>query len=95
MSALGPTLEAFFVERLIGQRGASPLTVASYRDAFRLLVLFAAKRHKKAPWQLDFSDLGAETIGAFLEHLETERHNSVRTRNVRLGAIRSFFSFAA
>ena len=95
MSALGPTLEAFFTERLLGQRGASPRTVASYRDTFRLLVVFAAKRHGRPPSKLDVTDLDAETIGAFLAHLETERHNSVTTRNVRLGAIRSFFSFAA
>lgn len=95
VSAIGPTLEAFFTERLVGQRRASPHTIASYRDTFRLLVSFAAKRCKRAPWQLDFDDLDAEVIGAFLDHLEIERHNSVRTRNVRLVAIRSFYSFAA
>ena len=95
MSAVGPTLEAFFTERLVGQRGASSHTIASYRDTFRLLVSFAAARCKRPPWQLDFTDLDAEVVSAFLEHLETERRNSVRTRNVRLVAIRSFFSFAA
>lgn len=95
MSAIGPTVEAFFSERLVSQRGASPNTIASYRDTFRLLVSFAAKRCKRPPWQLDFSDVDAEVVGAFLEHLETERRNGARTRNVRLVAIRSFFSFAA
>ena len=95
MSAVGPTLEAFFTERLVGQRGASPHTIASYRDTFRLLVTFAAARSKRPPWRLDFADLDAAVVGAFLDHLENERHNSVRTRNVRLVAIRSFFSFAA
>jgi site-specific recombinase XerD len=95
VSAIGPTLEAFFTDRLVGQRGASSHTIASYRDTFRLLVSFAADRCKRPPWQLDFSDLDAALVSAFLEHLETERNNSVRTRNVRLVAIRSFFSFAA
>ncbi len=95
MSAIGPTLEAFFIERLVSQRQASPHTIASYRDTFRLLISFAAKRCRRPPWQLNFDDLDAEMVGAFLDHLETERHNSVRTRNIRLVAIRSFFSFAA
>jgi site-specific recombinase XerD len=95
MSAIGPTLEAFFIERLVGQRRASPHTIASYRDTFRLLISFAAKRCRRPPWQLNFDDLDAEVVGTFLDYLETERHNSVRTRNVRLVAIRSFFSFAA
>ena len=95
MSALAPTLEAFFTERLIRQRHASPNTVAAYRDAWRLLLGFAQQRTGKQPCQLDVADLDASLIGAFLEHLEDERHNSVRTRNARLAAIRSFFRFAA
>ena len=95
MTALAPTLEAFFTERLICQRQASPNTVAAYRDGWRLLLRFAAGRTGKQPSELDVADLDAALIGAFLEHLETERHNSVRTRNARLAAIRSFFRFAA
>ena len=95
MTALAPTLEVFFTERLIRQRQASPNTVAAYRDAWRLLLGYAADRIGKQPYQLDVADLDAELIGAFLNHLETERHNSVRTRNARLAAIRSFFTFAA
>jgi integrase/recombinase XerD len=95
MTALAPSLEAYFTQRLIGQRQASPNTVAAYRDAWRLLLGFAAKRTGKQPYQLDIADLDAPFIGEFLNHLETERHNSVRTRNARLAAIRSFFSFAA
>ena len=95
MSALAPTLEAFFTERLVRQRHASPNTVAAYRDAWRLLLGFAQQRTGKQPSQLDVADLDASLIGAFLEHLEAERHNSVRTRNARLAAIRSLFRFAA
>jgi len=95
MSALAPTLQAFFTERLIGQRRASPNTVAAYRDAWRLLLGFAQARTGKTPNRLDLADLDATLISAFLEHLETERRNTVRTRNARLAAIRSFFHYAA
>ncbi len=95
MSMLAPTLEAFFTERLIGQRHASPHTVAAYRDAWRLLLRFACDRTGKQPCQLDLADLGAPLIGGFLDHLEADRHNSVRTRNARLAAIRSLFRYAA
>ncbi len=94
MSALAPTLEAFFTERLITQRWASPHTVASYRDTFRLLLGFAGHRVGKTPSALGIEDLKAELIGAFLQHLELERHNSVRTRNNRLAAIHSLFGYA-
>lgn len=95
MSALAPTLEAFFTERLATQRRASPKTVAAYRDAFRLVLGFVQGRTGKAPSALDLADLDAPLVGAFLEHLERERHNSVRTRNARLAAIHSLFHFAA
>ena len=95
MSALAPTLEAFFVERLAGQRRASPHTIASYRDTFRLLLGFVAERHRIAPSRLDLADLDAPLIGAFLDYLERERGTSVRTRNARLAAIHSLFRFAA
>lgn len=94
MSALAPLLEAFFSERLIRQRRASPHTVAAYRDTFRLLLGFAKEQTGKAPSKLLLSDLDGPLIGSFLEHLEHERENSVSTRNARLAAIRSFFSFA-
>jgi site-specific recombinase XerD len=95
MSALAPTLEAFFTQRLIGQRHASPHTVAAYRDAWRLLLRFVHARTGKEPSQLDLADLDATVISAFLDHLEQQRHNSTRTRNARLAAIRSFFHYAA
>jgi site-specific recombinase XerD len=95
MTALAPTLEAFFTQRLIDQRQASPNTVAAYRDAWRLLLSYTSERTAKRPYQLDLADLDATLIGEFLNHLENHRHNSVRTRNARLAAIRSLFAFAA
>jgi len=95
MTSLAPLLEAFFTERLIGQRGASRHTVAAYRDAFCLLLRFAQRQTGRAPHQLTLEDLDAALIGAFLNHLETERRVSVRTRNARLTAIRALFHFAA
>jgi integrase/recombinase XerD len=89
-STLAPLLQAFFTERLIGQREAS-----SYRDAICLLLRFAKRRTGKTPHQLDLPDLDAPLIGAFLNHLEVERGVSIRTRNARLTAIRSLFGFAA
>ncbi len=95
MSTLAPTLQGFFTERLIGQRQASPHTIASYRDTFRLLLGFAQRRTGKTPSALALEDLDATLIGAFLDHLEHERHNSVRTRNNRLAAVHSLFAYAA
>ena len=77
MSALAPTLQAFFTERLIGQRHASPNTIAAYRDTLRLLLAFAAKQLHRQPCELDIGDLDAPLIAAFLDHLENERGNSV------------------
>ncbi|MGO9448266.1 MAG: tyrosine-type recombinase/integrase [Solirubrobacteraceae bacterium] len=95
MSALAPTLQAFFTDRLICQRNASPRTVAAYRDTMRLLLGFAQQKTGKQPCQLDFHDLDAPLIGSFLEHLERERGNTARTRNARLAAIHSLFRYAA
>ena len=95
MTALAPTLQAFFTDRLALQRQASGHTVAAYRDALKMLVVFAAQRAGKVPSRLDIADLDAQTVGAFLNHLENERGNSVRTRNARLAAIHSLFGYAA
>jgi integrase/recombinase XerD len=81
--------------RLLHQLQASPRTVAAYRDTLRLLLGFAAKHTGKPPSGLDFDDLDADLIAAFLTYLEQHRHNSIRTRNARLAAIRSLFRFAA
>jgi len=94
VTALAPVLEAFFTERL-AQRQASPHTVASYRDTFCLLLRYAHKHLGKPPSRLDFTDLDAPLIGAFLAHLEAERGNSITTRNNRLAALHSLFSYAA
>ena len=88
-------LQAFFTERLMRQRRASPETVAGYRDSFRLLLHFAAKRLKKEPSKLAIEELDSDFIGEFLDHLETERLNCARTRNARLAAIHSFFRYVS
>ena len=95
MTVLAPTLQAFFTERLITQRHASPHTVAAYKDTFRLLLGFAESQTRKTPSRLEIEDLHAGFIGAFLDHLETDRANSVSTRNARLAAIHSLFRYAA
>lgn len=95
MSALAPTLQAFFTDRLIRQRQASPQTIAAYRDTLRLLLAFAADRTGTAPSRLDVAEIDAPLVGAFLDHLERDRGNGVRTRNARLAAIRSLFRYAA
>jgi site-specific recombinase XerC len=88
MTLIAPTLQMFFTDRLAQQRQASPRTIAAYRDALKLLLEFIHARTGKLPSQLDWDDLDATMISGFLTHLETTRHNSVRTRNVRLTAIR-------
>lgn len=95
MTALAPTLEAFFTQRLAGQLQASPHTTAAYRDTFRLLLRHVQARTGKKPSQLDLADLDAPAISAFLDHLEHDRGNAIRTRNARLAAIHSLFTYAA
>jgi site-specific recombinase XerD len=94
MSALASTLQAFFADRLVRQRQASPHTVAAYRDTLRLLLRFAAERRGIVPSKLDLEDLDAQLIADFLDHLERGRGNSARTRNARLAAIHSLFRYA-
>jgi integrase/recombinase XerD len=95
MTLISPTTEAFFTERLARQRMASPHTIAAYRDSLKLLLRFAAESAGKPASRLDFADLDAAVIGAFLDHLERDRAAGARTRNARLAAIRSLFGFAA
>jgi integrase/recombinase XerD len=92
MTALAPAMQAYFTDRLVAQRGASPNTIAAYCQTFRLLLQFAAKRTGTKPSELDIGQLDAPLIAAFLEHLEKARGNSVRTRNNRLAAIHSLFA---
>jgi site-specific recombinase XerD len=95
VTALAPTLEAFFTERLIAQRRASPNTVAAYRDTFRLLLRYLEDATGTPPFRLLLEDLDAPAIGAFLNHLEQARGAKVSTRNARLAAIHSLFRYAA
>ena len=83
MTTLASTIQAFFTDCLTRQRRASPHTVAAYRDSIRLLLAFAASQTGKQPSRLDITDLDAPLVGAFLDHLENERGNSIRTRNAR------------
>ena len=89
---LPPQVQTFFTERLINQLGASPNTVASYRDTFRLLLGFASNETGRRPTDLRVEDIDAGLVGRFLDDLESGRHNSTRSRNTRLTAIRSFFN---
>ncbi len=95
MTAIAATLQSFFTDRLARHRGASPHTIAAYRDTLRLLLQFLHARTGIAPSRLDWADLNADTICVFLDHLESERGNNARTRNARLTAIRSLFVYAA
>jgi site-specific recombinase XerD len=95
MTALAPSLQAFFCDRLIGQRAASPNTIAAYRHSFRLLLEFATDRLRTPPSKLDIAQLDAPLIAAFLDHLEHDRGNTAATRNHRLAAIHSLFGYLA
>lgn len=95
MSALAPAMQAYFTQRLIGQRQASPNTIAAYRHTFRLLLRFATERTGTPPSELDIEQLDAPLIATFLEHLERERSNQAATRNNRLAAIHSLFTYLA
>ncbi len=94
-SSLAPLLERFFTQRLMQQRQVSPHTISSYRDTFRLLLTFTQQRLHTPPARLAFDQLDAPLIVAFLDHLEKHRGLSVRSRNLRLTAIHSFFRYAA
>jgi len=88
-------VQAFFAEHLTQQRALSPQTIAAYRDAFTLFLGFAEARLGRLPTQITLADITPDLIMAFLDHLERDRHNSVRSRNARLAALRSFLKFAA
>ena len=88
-------VQQFFTDYITQQRALSPQTVASYRDTFVLMLRFAHEHHGKAPTDFQLTDLSAKFLLGFLDHLEQKRHNSVRSRNVRLAAVRSFLKFAA
>ena len=96
-ATLAELLQAFFTEWLMGQRNASPHTIANYRDTFRLLLAFGCRGRglKKTPAALSVQDLDAPLIVRFLDHLEKQRNNTPQSRNVRLAAIHSFFQYVA
>lgn len=91
----GALLQRFFAERLVQQQNVSSQTVAAYRDTFRLLLNYAGRATGKSPATLALCDVDATCVLDFLTHLEVERHNTVRTRNARLGAIRAFAHYVA
>jgi site-specific recombinase XerD len=93
--SLAPLLERFFTERLVRQRQASPHTISSYRDTFRQFLKFTAQHLHTAPSHLNFKNIDAPLILAFLDHLEQKHGITARSRNLRLTALRSFFRFAA
>ena len=95
MTLLAPHLQAFFTDRLIRQKQASPHTIAAYRDTWRLLLAHAGQQAGKPPSRLDIADLGADTVTGFLDHLEHARGCTARTRNARLAAVRSLFGYLA
>lgn len=88
-------LQRFFAERLLQQQNASPRTVCAYRDTFRLLLTYAERKKSKPPAKLALCDFDATLVLDFLAHLETERHNTVRSRNARLAAVRAFAHYVA
>src|SRR5205085_5160584 len=94
-TSLAPLLQRFFTQRLMQQRQASPHTISSYRDTFRLLLQFALKRLHMQPARVAFEDIDAPLISEFLDDLQNRRGITARSRNIRLAAIRSFFKFAA
>lgn len=94
-SGLQSLLQRFFTDRLLKQLGASPHTIAAYRDTFRLLLRFASERLKQRPSEIRSEDLDVALLGKFLNHLEVNRRNQPRTRNNRLAAIHGFFQYVA
>ena len=92
---VAPLLQGFFTTRLMQQKQASPNTISSYRDTFRLLLKFLSRRLRQAPSHLYLEHIDAPAITAFLHELEKEYGISARTRNLRLSAIRSFFRYVA
>lgn len=95
MTAINATLQRWFTQRLATEQHVSSHTIASYRDSIRLLVGYAHTHYGRCPSDLDFADLDATVIGAFLTWIETDRHATISTRNARLAAIRSFFRYAS
>ena len=95
MSPIAPSIQAFFTDHLVKEKNASPATSAAYRDAIKLWLTYAAEHTGTATSALDFTQLDPALLLGFLDHLETERGNAVRTRNARLAAIHALIAYAA
>lgn len=93
MTSLSPLLQNFFSDRLIAQKNVTSNTLSAYRDTFRIFLKFSSIRLKTPPHRLNLEQIDEKLVGEFLNHLESVRKNSIRTRNARLAAIRSFFHF--
>lgn len=92
---LAPLIRGFFEQHLVAHRGLSGNTVLAYRDAIKLLLLFAARHLRKACTDLTLEDISADLVRQFLRHLEEQRRNSIPTRNLRLAALHSFYRYLA
>ena len=95
MTLINATMQRWFTQRLITEQNVSPHTLTAYRDTIRLLLSYVHDHHHRSPNEVDFNDLDAPVIGAFLSWLETDRHVSISTRNARRAALRSFFTYAS
>lgn len=89
VGTLAPLVQDFFAQHLLGYKRSSPQTIAAYRDTFRLLLAFLKQLRGREPSQLQLDDVDATAVLAFLDYLETDRKNSIRSRNARLAAVRS------
>jgi site-specific recombinase XerD len=88
-------IQGFFLNRLMQQKNASPRTIQAYRDTFRLLLGYAQERLNKPPSRMILKDFSTELVLGFLNHLESVRHNCIRSRNMRLAALHSFCHYLA
>ncbi|PND54122.1 integrase [Mycobacterium sp. ENV421] len=95
MTALAPILQEFFTAHLVGQRAVSAATIRAYRDTWRLFLAFLSGREHVPAYRLETSHVNADEVIAFLDYLETDRGNSVATRNLRLAAIKATMAFHA
>lgn len=95
LSSIGPLVQSFFTQHLQMNKRASPQTIASYRDTLKLLLQYIKEQSGREPSVLHVADLDAPVILSFLDHLEQQRNNSIRSRNARLAAIRTFFRWIA
>ncbi len=94
MKTLGSLVYMFFEHHLKAEKGLSQASIRSYRDGIRLFLLFLAKTNRASVTKLTIADMTADNVRAFLNHLESDRDNHIRSRNQRLAMIHTFFAFA-